>query len=239
MNEFNPHNYKNYDALPKDHKKEYVRLSKGGFVEKSAKKAYNKFKQQAREANWDRSFKDKILGKGKVNSIDIAHKEAEYKDWSIGWDKMLKRRNKERIEESWRCYYKNLKEVEDGTFIVKKGGLVFRVVGGMTLGSGQKPQIGDHIKNLYATPHPEAIEAIMNYNDKQQYYYDRSSFDSCQSIVVIKVDDFEISKPDITYDSATDTDQVVVSGEVVETLDSQDFFNKYKGGIGSGRYFHL
>jgi hypothetical protein len=125
-------------------------------------------------------------------------------------------------------YENSLKQLAEGTFPVKKGSHVFRVINGYFIGSNT-PILhpGDKIANNYATPHANAVEIMFGLNDREQSYYDGSPFDNYQRVAVVEVDEFSIPKPDITHIGGADKDQVMVTGEVKEVLTPNEFIGKY------------
>lgn len=124
-------------------------------------------------------------------------------------------------------YHDALRRLDLGTFPVKEGSVVFRVINGLRVGrSSAGLKIGDQVTSRYATPHPDAVRAIIAANDGDQTILDGSPFDPYQRIAVISVDSFEIPWPDVTHGVFGDRDQVIVTGTVKEILTPNEFFEK-------------
>ena len=216
-----------FSNLPKEEKSKYVHLGKGSFITKGAHHFTRERVSEARFRNSNRSLVDILLGRNKVSPEELIHEAALREYAGREWDKKVIARDEARLNESWKQYEINKQCVKDGTFPVKKGSLVFRVVGGFTVGSSGPLEEGANVVGKYASPHVDAIAALLHYNDQQQQIYDGSLYDNIQRIAVVRVDDFTIPKPDISHSLAGDRDQVVVSGKVVEVLGLGDFFAKY------------
>lgn len=178
------------------------------------------YRHYQQESERGRSWLDRIRGRNKIDPIDLIHEEAN-------WDEWQRQLELERIEKAWTRYEENKKAVEEGRFIVKKGSLIFRVVAGIRMGGPEVPEVGTTLEEVYATPHPACIRHIIEYNDQHQSYHDGSQFDHSQQVAVIKVESFHIPEPDISYDPATDLDEVVASGVVLKILNPEDFFARY------------
>lgn len=134
-----------------------------------------------------------------------------------------------RLRQALQDYEDTLRQIAEGTFPVKKGSKVFRVINGLKVGRSSTGLIaGEVATKNYATPHASAIEQILSANDLDQFYYDGSPHDPYQRVAVITVEEFEVPKPDITHQSAQDRDQVIVTGTVEEILKPEEFFSKYR-----------
>lgn len=97
--EFNPHDpkYKKMEDLPESEQSKYVNLPKkkgDGFVTKQAADYEARVKKDADEINKKRPPLKKLLGKGKVNAIELMHEEALDDDLEIDIQKQAKENEK-------------------------------------------------------------------------------------------------------------------------------------------------
>ncbi|MFW5704118.1 MAG: hypothetical protein ACOCXQ_04720 [Patescibacteria group bacterium] len=130
------------------------------------------------------------------------------------------------MQRAYEQYADALRRVKEGSSPVKRGSKVFRVVGGLKVGSAnQDILIGSQVEHKYATPYTDSVMAIMQSNDRDYYYHTRDPFDPFQVIIIIEVEDFEIPKPDLTHGLFADIDQVVVNGMIVEILTPNEFID--------------
>ncbi len=73
--QFNPQDYKSYEELPKDKKKDFAPVE-GGFIYQEAAENDKRFEKTVTYFNKKRSILDKALGENKESFVDIAHENA-------------------------------------------------------------------------------------------------------------------------------------------------------------------
>lgn len=113
MEEFNPSNpeYKKIEDLPPEGQENYVNLPEGGFVTKSALEEEKLAESEARIKNKHRSFSDKLLGKNKVDKMDVLEDYARFLNDTF--DKNLQDTEKEKMKIDAEEYLKRLKNIKE------------------------------------------------------------------------------------------------------------------------------
>jgi|GEM_PF-7072034 len=132
------------------------------------------------------------------------------------------------MAEAMQEYEDALRRLNEGTFPVSEGTMVFRVINGLKVGS-RTPSLeeGDIVTDNYATPYAASVAEIMRLNDIDENLRTHNPYDNYQRVALINVEKFEIPKPDITHKPGIDRDQVIVSGTVLEVLTPNEFISRF------------